>query len=73
MSNVFINRNRSQGGYGQPIVTQKFKDANQTWYSRASKPDKFYNTSLKYSSNLDLQNKKVPFMWTMNDSTGVFT
>ena len=72
MSNAFINRNRSQGGYGQPMGSQKFQDADQTWYSRATKPDKFYNTSLKYSSNLDLQSKKVPFMWTMNDSQAVF-
>lgn len=54
MSNVFINRNRSQGGYGMPINTQKFQDLNQTWYSRASKPDIFHKNSMKYGSNLDL-------------------
>ena len=34
-ASVFINRNRSQGGYGMPISRDKFKDINQTWYARA--------------------------------------
>jgi hypothetical protein len=54
------------------VSTQKFSNLNQTWYARAKKPDKFYNTSLKYGANLDLQTKKVPFMWTLSDATGTF-
>ena len=70
MSNVFINRNRSQGGYGLPIDTQKHLDLNETWYSR--KPEnQFFKTSLKYSNNLDLQNTKVDFQWTLNDTSDV--
>ena len=71
MSNVFINRNRSQGGYGLPIDTNtKYLDLNETWYSR--KPEsQFFKTSLKYSNNLDLQNTKVDFQWTLNDTSDV--
>ena len=68
MSNVFINRNRSQGGYGQPIDNKKYMDLNDTWYSR--KPDnQFFKTSLKYSNNLDLAKTKVEFQWTLNDTS----
>ena len=60
MSNVFINRNRSQGGYGMPLDTTKYMDLNETWYSR--KPEStFYKTSIKYSNNLDLAKTKVDF------------
>jgi len=40
-ASVFINRNRSQGGYGLPISRDKIKDINQTWYSRANKKEEF--------------------------------
>ena len=40
-ASVFINRNRSQGGYGIPISRDKFKDINQTWYARVHKKDEF--------------------------------
>ena len=40
-ASVFINRNRSQGGYGLPISREKFKDTNQTWYARANKKEEF--------------------------------
>ena len=68
MSNVFINRNRSQGGYGLPVTTEKFLDMKETWYSR--KPEsQFHKTSLKYSNNLDLAKTKVDFQWTLNDTS----
>ena len=61
MSNVFINRNRSQGAYKTQILNQKIMDANQTWYAaakkyKAAKPGTkpFYMTSLRYGANLDL-------------------
>ena len=71
MSNVFINRNRSQGGYGYPISNQKLLDANQTWasLSKTKNAQSFHKSSLKYGSNLDLQNTKVAFQWTLNDTT----
>lgn len=68
MSNVFVNRNRSQGGYGQPVNTQKFLDLNQTWSTR-KQPDMFHQTSLKYGANLDLAKTKVEFQWTLNDTS----
>ena len=37
MSNIYINRNRSQGAYGSPIIKQKFQNPNETWYSRGEK------------------------------------
>ena len=54
-ASVFINRNRSQGGYGLPISRDKFKDINQTWYSRANKKEEFQKTSMIYRENLDLK------------------
>ena len=69
-ASVFINRNRSQGGYGMPVNTQKFKDINQTWYTRATKPtgDDFAKGSLKYGNNLDLATTKVPMHWSIHDT-----
>ena len=60
MSNVFVNRNRSQGGYGQAVNTQKFLDLNETWRTR-KQPEMFHQTSLKYGTNLDLAKTKVEF------------
>jgi hypothetical protein len=47
-------------------------DVNGTWISRGTKPDTFYMNSTRYGSNLDLQPSKVPFLWTINDTTSVF-
>lgn len=60
MSNIFINRNRSQGAYNVPILKQKFANVEQTWKVRADAVkngtgDNFYKTSLKYGKNPDLQ------------------
>jgi len=40
MSNIFINRNRSQGAYTTPIIKQKFMTTDETWYSRAERTKK---------------------------------
>ena len=58
MSNIFINRNRSQGAYNVPIIKQRFLTTEELWAKRAndtkSKGDSFYKTSLKFGANPDL-------------------
>ena len=72
MSNIFINRNRSQGNYGAPINTQKFYTTEQQWNMRAKMAkkgnDTFYKTSLKFGANPDLSPKHVGMNWTIVDS-----
>lgn len=73
MSNIFINRNRSQGAYQVPMLKQKFMTTDQTWYGRAKKTnggpgDTFYKTSLKYGANPDLSPKHVGIGWSIVDS-----
>ena len=83
MSNIFINRNRSQGDYGpkrpsEPRVNTEpiFQTPNQTWLMRAQKEKErqaknerlFYETSLKYHKKPDLQKKYVGIPWTIVDS-----
>ena len=71
MSNIFVNRNRSQGDYGMPLNKQKFKDQNQTWYDRSQLPsDTFYKTSSKYNKKYDYNDKYVGVGWTLKDSMG---
>lgn len=73
MSNIFINRNRSQGAYGIPIEKQQFLTTDQSWYKRGkiSKAgnDTFYKTSLRYGANLDLSPKHVGMDWTIMDTS----
>lgn len=58
MSNIFINRNRSQGAYKVPIIKQKFLTIEELWAKRAQDTkkmgDSFYKTSYKYGANIDL-------------------
>ena len=73
MSNIFINRNRSQGAYGVPIENQKFLSTDQSWYKRGNLTkqgkDTFYKSSLKYGANPDLSPKHVGMDWTITDAT----
>jgi len=76
MSNIFINRNRSQGAYNVPILKQKFASLEQTWKHRAENTngqtgDNFYKHSLKYGKNPDLQPKHVGTGWALQDSCDV--
>ena len=72
MSNIFINRNRSQGGYGMPVHNQKFLTTDQIWLKRGEITkkgnDTFYKKSLKFGANLDLQDKHVGMQWTLEDA-----
>mmetsp|Transcript_3431 Transcript_3431/g.5828 ORF Transcript_3431/g.5828 Transcript_3431/m.5828 type:complete len:82 (-) Transcript_3431:1405-1650(-) len=72
MSNIFINRNRSQGAYGQPLYKQKFLSTDQSWYVRADNTkkgnDRFYQSSLKYGANPDLSPKHVGMQWAIVDA-----
>lgn len=76
MSNIFINRNRSQGAYNVPIIKQKISNVDTTWTKRANitnagPGDSFYKTSLKYGKNPDLQSKHVGMGWSIVDSCDV--
>ena len=76
MSNIFINRNRSQGAYNVPILKQKFANVEQTWKVRSDAVkngtgDNFYKTSLKYGKNPDLQPAHVGMGWSIQDSCDV--
>ena len=51
-----------------PLNAQKFYDVNQTWYSRAKDSDAFAKNSLKYGSNIDLRDSKVPLHWSLTDT-----
>ena len=72
MSNIYINRNRSQGAYGSPIVKQKFQTTDQTWYGRGEDTkkgnDTFYKTSLRFGANPDLSPKHVGMQWSIVDA-----
>ena len=72
MSNIFINRNRSQGAYTTPILKQKFYTTDQTWLKRAEKTlnqgDNFFKTSLKYGKNPDLSPRHTGIGWSIVDS-----
>lgn len=75
MSNIFINRNRSQGAYTTPIIKQKFMTTDETWYSRAERTKKgvdkdapFYKKSLKYGANPDLHENHVGMQWSIVDA-----
>ena len=67
-ASIFINRNRSQGGYGLPISREKFRDTTQTWYTRVNKKEEFQKTSLMYRENKDLKPQKVPMYWSIHDT-----
>lgn len=72
MTSNFINRNRSQGGYGLPISNQRFPDNTTTWLSRAKGDNNaFLKNSLKYGSNVDRNPNKVPFSWSLNDTCDI--
>lgn len=72
MSNIYINRNRSQGAYKTPILNQKFMSTEQTWNHRAmlakQGADTFYKGSLKYHANPDLHPNHVGVSWSIVDS-----
>jgi hypothetical protein len=71
MSNIFVNRNRSQGDYGLPLNKQKFKEPVQTWKDRGQLPeDTFYKNSAKYGQKFDYSEKYVGVGWALRDSTG---
>jgi hypothetical protein len=72
MSNIFINRNRSQGAYKCPILKQKFLTTDQNWGVRANLhkqgSDTFYQRSLRYRANPDLSPKHVGMSWSIVDA-----
>ena len=72
MSNIFINRNRSQGAYKVPIIKQKFLTTDELWNKRANNYRKnefaFHANSLKYGANPDLALKHVGMPWSVVDS-----
>lgn len=72
MSNIFINRNRSQGAYTTPMLKQKFMTNEQTWQARAEKSknggDVFFKNSLRYSKNPDLSPRHTGIGWSIVDS-----
>ena len=72
MSNIFINRNRSQGAYNVPIIKQRFLTTEELWAKRANdfkkQNDLFYKTSLKYHANPDLADKHVGMRWSIIDT-----
>ena len=73
MSNIYINRNRSQGAYKTPMLNQKFMTTEETWAHRARLAkqgnDTFYKTSLKYRANPDLQKEYVGMPWSIVDAS----
>lgn len=72
MSNIFINRNRSQGAYKTPILNQKFQTTEQNWYNRVDLhrkgQDTFYKNSLRYKNNPDLSPNHVGMSWSIVDA-----
>ena len=78
MSSIFINRNRTQGQYGQtidasnhPLRITKFESTGDIWKARTKVPEnnQFYKTSLKYKSNYDLKDDRLPgTSWALVDS-----
>lgn len=73
MSNIFINRNRSQGAYTTPMLRQRFLTTEETWALRAKKTndgpgDNFYKKSLRYSKNPDLSPRHTGIGWSIVDS-----
>ena len=75
MSNIFINRNRSQGAYNVPILKQKFYTTEQSWNNRAQKTkkletgDDFFKGSLRYKANPDLSPKHVGIGWSLVETS----
>mmetsp|Transcript_39718 Transcript_39718/g.60876 ORF Transcript_39718/g.60876 Transcript_39718/m.60876 type:complete len:162 (-) Transcript_39718:1426-1911(-) len=84
MSNIYINRNRSQGDYARPAdpppaekkPDSVFHTTNQLWLNRARverdqvavNEKKFFETSLKYQKKPDLNDKYVGVPWTIVDT-----
>ena len=77
MSIKFINRNRSQGDYGMPIMFNpkqitNLKTSKQSWMDRSKLPnDNFHKQSTKYGGKFEYGNKYVGVGWTLNDATGL--
>lgn len=71
-TNIFVNRNRSQGDYGIPLNNQKFRSTEQSWLDRAKRTnDSFYKESNKYNLKKDYQNTHVPVGWSLLDVSNV--
>lgn len=72
MSNVFVNRNRSQGAYNVPIIKQKLYTTDEAWYKRAEDTrktgDNFYKTSLRFGKNPDRSPNHVGVGWAVSDT-----
>ena len=72
MSNIFINRNRSQGAYKSKILKQKFQTTEENWNNRVDLhrkgQDTFYRNSLRYQANPDLSPKHVGMGWSIVDA-----
>ena len=65
MSNIFVNRNRSQGNtYGLNMHKQKFAKTDTCWNSNRDK-DEYFKKNL---SNSDLHAYKTGFSWQVNDA-----
>ena len=72
MSNIFINRNRSQGAYTTPMLKQKFLSNEATWQARAEKTktgaDVYFKNSLRYARNPDLSPRHTGIGWSIVDT-----
>ena len=65
MSNIFVNRNRSQGGtYGLNMHKQKYSKTAAAWNTNRDNGDYFKNNV----SNGDPNGYKTGFSWQVNDA-----
>ena len=74
MTEVYFNRNNTQGQYTSPLNSDGFRTTNHVWQQRAAKPlanDDFHKQSLRYGQKHDYQPKFVGARWTLKDSTGM--
>ena len=72
MTEVYFNRNNTQGQYKSPLSAQAFRTSNKVWAHRADAgDDDFHKKSLRYGAKQDYQTKFVGARWTLKDSTGM--
>ena len=73
MSNIFINRNRSQGNYYGPTYNYKIKTHDDFWNERKKMSntigDTFFKRSERYRENPDYSPKHVGMPWTVVDAS----
>ena len=74
MTEVYFNRNNTQGQYTSPLSSNGFRTTNHVWQQRAAKVPEdadFHKQSLRYGQKHDYQPKFVGARWTLKDSTGM--